>query len=103
MTLINPSQLEPNCSIIMVSGANRSIGAAITTGSHAEGNSLSLAARGPSGVPETANDNCLNCLFDAQDPESSQVCYKETQVGVSRIDGLNKLCINFRPAGQRCT
>ena len=55
MTLINPSQLEPNCSIIMVSGANRSIGAAITTVSHAEGNSLSLAARGPSGVPETAN------------------------------------------------
>ena len=94
----------------MVSGANRSIGAAITTGSHAEGNSLSLAARGPSGVPETANDNCLNCLFDAQDPESSQVWDKETQVwdketqvGVSLIDGLNKLCINFRPAGQRCT
>ena len=103
MTLFNPGQLEPSSSIVMVSGANSSIGAAIAARSHAEGNSLSIAACDPSDVPETANDKYLNCLFDAQDPESSQVWYKETQVGVSRIDGLNKLCINFRPAGQRCT
>ena len=88
MTLINPGQLDPNSSIIMVSGANRSIGAAIAALSHAEGNSLSLAARNPSGIPETANDKCLNCHFDAQDPESPQAWDKETQVRVGRIDGL---------------
>ena len=51
MTLINPGQLDPDSSIIMVSGANRSIGAAIVARLHANGNSLSLAARDPSGIP----------------------------------------------------
>ena len=72
MTLINPGQLDPDSSIIMVSGANRSIGAAIAARLHADSNSLSLAARDPSGIPKTASDKCLNCHFDAQDPESPQ-------------------------------
>ena len=73
MTLINPGQLEPNSSIIMVSGVNSSISAAIAARSHAEGNSLSLGARDPSGAPESANDKCLNCLFDAQGDRKSVV------------------------------
>ncbi len=51
MSLINPGQLDPDSGIIMVSGANRSIGGAIAARLHAEGNSLSLAARDPSGIP----------------------------------------------------
>ena len=72
MTLINPGQLDPDSSIIMFSGANRSIGAAIAARLQADGNSLSLAARDPSGIPKTTSDKCLNCHFDAQDPESPQ-------------------------------
>ena len=50
MTLINPGQLDPDSNIIIFSGANRSIGAAIAARLHADGNSLSLAARDPSGI-----------------------------------------------------
>ena len=88
MTLINPGQLDPDSSIIMDSGANRSIGAAIAARLHAEGNSLSLADYDPSGIPETASGKCLNCHFDAQDPESPQAWDKETQVRVGPVDGL---------------
>ena len=88
MSLINPGQLDPDSSIIMVSGANRSIGAALAARLLAEDNSLSLAACDPSGIPETASDKCPDCHFDAQDPESPQAWDKETQVRVGRVDGL---------------
>ena len=88
MTLINPGQLDPDSSIIMVSGVYRSIGAAVAARLHAEGNSLTLAARDPSGIPKTASEKFLNCHFDAQDPESPQAWAKETQARVGRIDGL---------------
>ncbi len=65
MPLSNPGQLDSDSSVIMVTVANLSIGAAIATRLHADGNSLSLAARDPSGIAETASDRCLNCHFDA--------------------------------------
>ena len=95
MSLINPGQLDPDSGIIMVSGVYRSIGAAVAARLHAEGNSLTLAARDPSGIPNTASDKCLNCHFDAQDPESPQAWVKETQVRVGRIDGLVKNALIF--------
>ena len=88
MTLINPGQLEPDSSVVMVSGANRSIGAAFAARLLAENNSLSLAVRDPSDIPETASNKCLNCHFDAQDPESPQAWAKATPAHVGRIDGL---------------
>ena len=57
MTLINPCQLDPDSSIITVSGANRSIGAAVAVRLHAEGNRLSLAARDPSGIQKNIPGN----------------------------------------------
>ena len=65
MRLSNPGQLNSDSSVITVTVANLSIGTAIAARLPADGDSLSLAARDPSGTPETASDKCPNCHFVA--------------------------------------
>ena len=88
MPLSNPSQLNPNSRVITVTVANLGIGTAIAARLPADGDSLSLAARDPSGTLETASDKCLNCHFDAWGLESLQAWGTETQRSVGRIDSL---------------
>lgn len=83
-----PGRLEPNGRVIMLSGANRGIGAAIARRLVDAGYRLSLGARSPAGIERNNDDNCLCQAFDALDPESPQAWADATVAKFGRIDGL---------------
>lgn len=72
MTASSPGRLDPKDRVIMLSGANRGIGAAIAARLRQDGYRLSLGARSPQSMAEQQGDDCLCQPFDALDPESAQ-------------------------------
>ncbi len=81
-------RLEPAGRVIMLSGANRGIGAAVSHRLRDEGYRLSLAARKPETIPLPADDDCLHYAFNALDPESPSAWVDATHEAFGRIDGL---------------
>ena len=88
MNQTNPGRLETTGRVIMLSGANRGIGAAIARRLRADGYRLSLGARSPEDITEAADDDCLHAQFDALDRESSGRWAAATVARFGRIDGL---------------
>ncbi len=88
MNQTNPGRLDPNGRVMMISGANRGIGAAIAHRLRLEGYHLSLAARRPDDIPEALGDDCMHHPFDALDPESPRIWADATAARFGRIDGL---------------
>ncbi|NQV60235.1 MAG: SDR family NAD(P)-dependent oxidoreductase [Alphaproteobacteria bacterium] len=88
MTASSPGRLDPKDRVIMLSGANRGIGAAIAARLRQDGYRLSLGARSPQSMAEQQGDDCLCQPFDALDPESPQAWADATMARFGRIDGL---------------
>jgi NAD(P)-dependent dehydrogenase (short-subunit alcohol dehydrogenase family) len=88
MNTSNPGRLDPNGRVIMISGANRGIGAAIATRLRQDGYRLSLGARLPEAMAQQSSDDCLCQPFDALDAESPQAWADATMEKFGRIDGL---------------
>ncbi len=88
MTTSSPGRLDPNGRVIMLSGANRGIGAAIAARLRQDGYRLSLGARSPQAMAEQSGDDCLCQPFDALDPESPQAWAAATMEKFGHIDGL---------------
>ena len=88
MTESNPGRLDPKGRVIMISGANRGIGAAIAARLGQDGYRLSLGARSPETMAEGLNDDSLCHPFDALDRESPQAWADATMEKFGRIDGL---------------
>ncbi|MDA1101558.1 MAG: SDR family NAD(P)-dependent oxidoreductase [Proteobacteria bacterium] len=88
MNTSSPGRLDPDGRVIMLSGANRGIGAAIAARLRRDGYRLSLGARSPKAMAVQLGDDCLYQAFDALDPESPQVWADATMAKFGRIDGL---------------
>ncbi len=88
MSTPNPGRLDPTGRVIMLSGANRGIGAAIAERLRQDGYSLSLGARSPESMAEWLGESCICQPFDAFDPESPQAWVNATMEKFGRIDGL---------------
>ena len=88
MNTSNPGRLDPKGRVIMISGANRGIGAAIAARLRQDGYRLSLGARAPDTIAAGPDDDCLRQAFDALDPESPQAWADATMAAFGRIDGL---------------
>jgi len=84
----NPGRLDPEGRVIMLSGANRGIGAAIAARLRGDGYRPSLGARSPGDIVASAGDDCLHAHFDAMDPESPKLWAAATVAHFGRIDGL---------------
>lgn len=77
--------------VILISGANRGIGAKITQELLTHGYRVSLGARDVKTLEEThgpANDMMFHARFDAYDPETAQAWIDATVNTFGRIDGL---------------
>ena len=88
MNKSNPGRLDPKGRVIMLSGANRGIGAAIAHRLRQDGYRLSLGARSPGALAGQQGDDCLCQPFGALDPESPQAWADATMEKYGRIDGL---------------
>ena len=92
MTSKSPPLLPPDGRVIMISGANRGIGLAIARRLHSDGYRLSLGARRPEAlaeaVAELANEQVLQCRFDARDAGSAAAWVDATASRFGRLDGL---------------
>ncbi len=88
MNTSNPGRLDPNGRVIMISGANRGIGAAIAARLRLDGYRLSLGARSPETMAQQSSDDCLCQPFDALDAESPRAWADATMEKFGRIDGL---------------
>jgi NAD(P)-dependent dehydrogenase (short-subunit alcohol dehydrogenase family) len=77
--------------VVLISGANRGIGAAIAKELMAHGYRVSLGARGVESLVEThgqENDNCLYAQFNASSPETAERWVERTVEKFGRIDAL---------------
>lgn len=77
--------------VILISGANRGIGAKIAQELKAHGYRLSLGARNVEALQDmhgAADDMTLHARFDAYDPASAQQWVEDTFARFGRIDGL---------------
>ena len=78
--------------VIMISGANRGIGRAISEKLLSENFRLSLGVRNPEQLPETlasAAETILRCeVYDARDYDSAKTWIDATVKQFGRIDGL---------------
>ncbi len=88
MNASNPGRLDPRGRVIMLSGANRGIGAAIAARLRQDGYRLSLGVRSPVAMADGPDDDCLWHGFDALDPESPKAWADATFEKFGRIDGL---------------
>ena len=88
MTIPNPGHLDQAGRVIMLSGANRGIGAVIAKRLRQDGYLLSLGARALENMAEQAGENCLCHAFDAFDPESPKAWADATFARFGRIEGL---------------
>jgi NADP-dependent 3-hydroxy acid dehydrogenase YdfG len=84
--------LAPDGRVIMVSGANRGIGRAITEALYGAGYTLSLGARNPQALNEVANgwdrSRVLTERYDAEDKTTHRNWVDATAARFGRIDGL---------------
>ncbi len=84
--------LDPTGRVIMVSGANRGIGRAVTRLLHKKGYSISAAARDAealaSDLGDLADDRLLCARYDAADRASHAAWVEATAERFGRIDGL---------------
>lgn len=78
--------------VIMVSGANRGIGRAVSEALYGAGYSLSLGARKPESfapmIAEWEHDRVLTARYDAEDKATHQAWVDKTTARFGRIDGL---------------
>ena len=88
MNVPNQGRLDPAGRVIMVSCANRGIGAAIAARLRQDGYHLSLGARTPDDIAIAAGDDCHHQAFDALDAASPQAWGDATAAKFGRIDGL---------------
>ncbi|MDP6342929.1 MAG: SDR family NAD(P)-dependent oxidoreductase [Alphaproteobacteria bacterium] len=84
----SPSRLPAEGRVVMLSGANRGIGAAIARRLHEDGYSLSLGLRQPAALSGFDDDRCLCHHFDAMDAESPAAWVAATMDRFGRLDGL---------------
>jgi NAD(P)-dependent dehydrogenase (short-subunit alcohol dehydrogenase family) len=74
--------------VAMISGASRSIGAAVASQLHEHGWAVSLGIRDPGASPLAVARDVLVCRFDATDAESERAWVEETIGRFGRLDGL---------------
>lgn len=79
--------IAPEGRVVMVSGANRGIGAATARLLAARGYRLSLGARDPASI-EAAPDGALAARWEAGDPESSRAWVAATRERFGRLDAV---------------
>jgi len=80
--------LESKGRVVMVSGANRGIGRAITDTLKARGYKLSLGVRKPETLAELAADDVLVHEYDAEHPETATAWTQATLARFGGVDGL---------------
>ncbi len=84
--------LAPDGRVIMISGANRGIGLAISRTLYDAGYSLSLGARNPNSLTEVtrgwAPERVLTGRYDAEDQETHRQWVAATVARFDRLDGL---------------
>ncbi|MEZ5825559.1 MAG: SDR family NAD(P)-dependent oxidoreductase [Geminicoccaceae bacterium] len=79
---------EPTGRVVLVSGANRGIGAAIAAKLHERGYKLSLGARDPSNIGIAEGARVMHAGFEATDKTTHQRWVEATFERFGRIDGL---------------
>ena len=80
--------LTPDGRVVMISGANRGIGAATAGLLAARGYRLSLGARDPASIDADAFGDALAARWEAGDPESSRAWVAATRERFGRIDAV---------------
>lgn len=80
--------LSPNGRVVMISGANRGIGAATAALLAAHGYRLSLGARDPASIDVAASGDTLTARWEAGDRESSRSWVDATLGRFGRIDAV---------------
>ena len=80
--------LSPKGRVIMVSGANRGIGRAITEKLAAEGYQLSLGARNPDAIAKVKNAEVMTHQWEATSTTDSADWANATLDKFGRIDGV---------------
>ncbi len=80
--------LESRGRVVMVSGANRGIGWAITACLRGKGYRLSLGVRKPDAIAELAAGDVLVHEYDAERPETAAAWMRSTLDRFGRLDGL---------------
>tara|TARA_B100000945_G_scaffold55102_1_gene40420 strand:- start:536 stop:1249 length:714 start_codon:yes stop_codon:yes gene_type:complete len=84
--------IDPNGRVMMVSGANRGIGAALAERFHSDGWALSLGARNreelEQSVTRWGDDNVRCYHYDALNSSTADAWVEETLSDFGRIDGL---------------
>jgi NAD(P)-dependent dehydrogenase (short-subunit alcohol dehydrogenase family) len=87
----NPARLDTDGRVIMISGANRGIGAAIASRLYEDGYSLSLGVRDPASAAavtaEMASDRVLVHGYDAAEPAAADDWTAATVARFGRLDG----------------
>jgi len=90
--MTNGGRIAPDGRVIMVSGANRGIGAAIARRLHDDGYSLSLGVRDPDAtaalVAGMDESRLLVCPFDARERAAAGHWVEATMGRFGRLDGL---------------
>jgi NAD(P)-dependent dehydrogenase (short-subunit alcohol dehydrogenase family) len=84
--------------VVMISGANRGIGAAIAQRLAAEGYALSLGLRRPETAPDLPQERCLVARWEATDAASTKSWVAATVERFGRIDALVNNAGIGRPA-----
>lgn len=86
------SRLDPTGRVIMISGANRGIGASIARRLYTDGYTLSLGARDPDGTSAVTEgmdpDRVLSCRYEAKDAATPADWVARTVDRFTRLDGL---------------
>lgn len=80
-----------NQRVVLISGANRGIGAAIAMEMKQAGWRVSLGARDPAALQAThgrESDECVHAAFDAENPETAVDWVAKTMARFGRIDAL---------------
>ena len=80
--------IQPEGRVVMVSGANRGIGAATARLLAARGYRLSLGARDPASIDAAAPGEALAARWEAGDPESSRAWVAATRERFGRLDAV---------------
>lgn len=80
--------LDPAGRVVMISGANRGIGAATAARLRAAGYRLSLGVRQPATLADAAGDDCLVSQFEARLPGAATSWVAATLARFGRIDAV---------------
>ena len=102
--MADAQRLSPEGRVVMISGASRGIGLAITRRLHEDGYAVSLGVRRPGAATLADFDPSRTLVhrFDAEDAATASAWVEATAARFGRIDGLVNNAGILRPLDLRC-